>query len=294
MIELIAPAQTPQAESGRKPARDDLAAGFSFAAAMQALEGRAAQSLETFGAAPQGSGASTAKASAPAQDGENAPQAQKQAQQDNRPAEPNAATTNALETQAAPKTGLVQQVSPAVLQTQAPQLVAAANAALPLQPVTVAAKTEASAMRASEPVRMEAPKATRAAAPAPSQPATHDFAKLLARRLDNGATSFELRLDPPELGRVEAHLKTGDDGKAVLALKFENQTTLDMFARDEAGLRAALMSSGFDLGGERLAFILADETQAAEMNAPAFTVIDTAYEPQCRAAYSNGAVDLRV
>ena len=68
----------------------------------------------------------------------------------------------------------------------------------------------------------------------------------MARRIDSGATQFELRLDPPSLGRVEAQLKLADDGENILALKFEHRATLELFAQDEYALRTALDSSGFE------------------------------------------------
>ncbi len=298
MIEQTASSPALQADlTGKKqPARDDIAQGFSFAAAMTALEGRAARSLETFGAAPRDAAAFTNRVSAETQtvDKQTTAAPQKQAPQGEQAANSqtrsaNTATPPNKQAEAAPQQPPTAPAHPLPLV----QPHNAAASALPSQqPAPSAARVEATAMRNAENVKAQSLKAPRAPAPAQPQQPTAEFARLLAKRLDGGRTSFELRLDPPELGRVEAHLKTGDDGKAVLALKFENQTALDLFARDEAGLRAALMSSGFDLGGDRLAFALADDPAVGANAEPAALIVNDRYEPGFLAAYSSGAVDL--
>ncbi len=153
------------------------------------------------------------------------------------------------------------------------------------------AKADAAAIRAADIAKASAPKEAKASAPAhkPEAP-THDFAKLLARRLDTGATQFELRLDPPALGRVEAHLRLTDDGENVLALKFEHQAALDLFANDKAALRNTLNSSGFAFDNENVVFELADEADTAAANARPTTI----YEPFYAAPWSSGAVDISI
>lgn len=300
MIEAAFAIDTTTLPAGKPAAREDVAPGFSFAAAMSALEARAAQSLETFGAAPQqsapgkspaapapsgGSSAASARSETPQPDAGSDGQpsdagrpAQTQAKQAAQPAQPAAAP------------GQGATISPATVANAAPTAAALAGRQTATQPARIETATPAKA----EATKLSAPKAPRA--PRAPQPATQDFAKLLAKRLDGGATKFELRLDPPELGRVEAHLKVGDRGEAVLALKFENQTALDLFARDAGALRDVLLASGFDLGGDRLAFSLAEDTAPFDAGgsegvaAPAAEI----YEPLFLAPYSRGAVDLRV
>ncbi len=307
MIET-ALALEPTAPHGGKPAardpaaRNDVAPSFSFASAMSALTGRAAQSLETFGAAPQGA--------APGQTSQTQPSSNRSAPAEARAEAPQTPSS------AAAKAGDAASQAPSTANPQTPPQAAAAQvsaaptaatataAAAPfagLQPPpsapTQPIRSEALAAAKLDAARANASKAPRApAAPQPlPQPATEDFAKLLAKRLDGGATKFELRLDPPELGRVEAHLKVGDKGDAVLSLKFDNQATLDHFARDADALRNALLSAGFDLGGERLAFSLAgDHAPADETVSAAAAASIEQYEPVFLAPYSNGAVDLRV
>lgn len=309
MIEsLSATEATPIKAPGKAPGKnsesdDAVAPGFSFAAAMTALEGRAAQSLKTFGAAPQ----ENAKTQAPASDKKN--EAPQQPQTEQKPATARNAesaaqadrSANTLENAPKAPAAQPQQQQAASQPALQPAIVQGLNAATTQQTTPGATRFDAARVSSSaDTQKSAAPKALRPAA----QPNTHapsqDFAKLLARRLNAGATTFELRLDPPELGRVEAHMKLDDDGKAVLALKFENQTALDLFSRDEAALRNTLMSSGFDLGGEQLAFSLAEEEQSPGLAAdalspePSIITANRRYEPIFDAPFSNGAVDIRI
>jgi flagellar hook-length control protein FliK len=91
---------------------------------------------------------------------------------------------------------------------------------------------------------------------APAAPTPADVARLVAQRLGEDATQFDLRLDPTSLGAIEGRLVLEDDGAARLTLTFENRETFDQFARDEAGLRAALDEAGFSFGEGALEFTL--------------------------------------
>ncbi len=290
----------PQSGAGqaKQPTREDIAGGFSFVAAMSALEGRAAQSLETFGAAPQGANPGAASAtSTPRQ--ETTSQASKGAP----PSPANEASTS---TQTAEKSTITtdngsKTPTPAQLASSSPPVVvqaapvaqaAIAPTALQTQLTTQIRTADITIAKLADPAKTNAPKAPQAATQPPAP--TQDFARLVAQRLSSGATSFDLRLDPPELGRVEASLQVADDGDAVLALKFESQSTLDLFARDEAALRNALLSSGFNLGGERLAFSLSDDPHAAGTATSDVLAASDPYEPVFHAPYSNGAVDIRI
>jgi len=74
------------------------------------------------------------------------------------------------------------------------------------------------------------------------------FARLISTRLANQNTQFDVRLDPPELGRVAIRFEAGE--KASLNLAFEQQSTLDLFQRDSDALFALLRESGIDTGDE--------------------------------------------
>jgi len=284
-------AQKPEA---RPESRNDIAAGFSFPAAMTALEGRASQSLKTFGAAPQNGVTNPSNTS---EKSPSTPQpANGDAQQTERAPTETSAKSSPRDTQITDKSATpapAPDSRPTANAATAAAVIAANTAAAPLQQITSAAtRQESGAVREASLARQAAIKAPRAAAAQAPQPATQDFAQLLARRLGNGATSFELRLDPPGLGRVEAHVKLGGDGESILALKFENQTALDHFARDEADLRNALFSSGFEFDGDRLSFSLKEDAPARP-GADALAATET-YDPIFIAPFSNGVVDLRI
>jgi len=278
--------------------RDNAAAGFSFAGAMAALEARAAQSLETFGVTPQLTTVSDAVAAARDRRSRAAESPQQTDAPQMRAAPKSAPAKSAPPSADAPRPTAPSAQGPAP--AQQPAIPAAAPAVATTAGVTLAARQPgAAAQRAEAPIaakldaaRPQGPKAPRAATPTASSTPAQDFAKLVARRLEAGGSAFELRLDPPALGRVEAQLKLSDAGEATLSLKFENQTALDYFTRDEAALRLALADAGYDLGGQRLAFALAENSGRRIESADAAAAIDH-YEPQFSAPYSRGVVDLR-
>ncbi|WP_196223374.1 flagellar hook-length control protein FliK [Roseibium sp. RKSG952] len=78
------------------------------------------------------------------------------------------------------------------------------------------------------------------------------------RNLQNGQTRFQMRLDPPELGRVDVNMRVGADGAVQAHLIVERPETLDMFLRDQRGLERALESAGLNADGESLKYSLRD------------------------------------
>jgi flagellar hook-length control protein FliK len=80
----------------------------------------------------------------------------------------------------------------------------------------------------------------------------------VARNLRNGQTRFQMRFDPPELGRVDVNLKVARDGSVQAHLIVERPETLDMFLRDQRGLERALEAAGLNADSENLKFSLND------------------------------------
>lgn len=78
----------------------------------------------------------------------------------------------------------------------------------------------------------------------------------IARNLKNGQTRFQMRFDPPELGRVEVNMKVGSDGSVQAHLIVERPETLDMFMRDQRGLERALEAAGLKADSQNLEFSL--------------------------------------
>ncbi len=137
----------------------------------------------------------------------------------------------------------------------------------------------------------------------------------IARNAQRGVSRFEIRLDPPELGRVDVHLKINDDGKVQAHLVVERRDTLDMFMRDQRGMERALENAGLKTNADGgLQFSLKDQgqnfagrdgnqngngTQAAGLNKEAAggEAAETTLMPERIAAYSrNGVngVDIRI
>lgn len=101
------------------------------------------------------------------------------------------------------------------------------------------------------------------------------FAARFARRAADGATRFELRMDPPELGRVDVKLDIDAEGRARAQLTVERPETLAEMTRHARQLERALNEAGVELGEDGVQFQLAadaggdmrDETFAANDDA---------------------------
>ncbi|WP_370201137.1 flagellar hook-length control protein FliK [Roseibium sp.] len=78
----------------------------------------------------------------------------------------------------------------------------------------------------------------------------------IARNLKDGQTRFQMRFDPPELGRVEVEMKVSHDGKVQAHLRVDRPETLDMFLRDQRGLERALEAAGLNPDSDNLQFSL--------------------------------------
>jgi flagellar hook-length control protein FliK len=78
--------------------------------------------------------------------------------------------------------------------------------------------------------------------------------KIAARSL-NGENNFSVRLDPPELGRIEVNLNVRADGHAQAELSADKPQTLQLLQQDASQLERALKDAGLNLAGG-LAFSL--------------------------------------
>ncbi|WP_422377760.1 flagellar hook-length control protein FliK [Roseibium sp.] len=88
-----------------------------------------------------------------------------------------------------------------------------------------------------------------------TQVATQVAAEIV-RNLKNGQTQFQMRFDPPELGRVEVNMRVAADGSVQAHLIVERPETLDMFLRDQRGLERALEAAGLNPDSDNLQFSL--------------------------------------
>jgi flagellar hook-length control protein FliK len=73
-----------------------------------------------------------------------------------------------------------------------------------------------------------------------------------------GVKSFEIRLDPDELGRIDVRLDLGDDGSVSAKLVVDRVETLALLQRDARTLERAFEQIGLKTSGEGIAMTLRD------------------------------------
>lgn len=92
---------------------------------------------------------------------------------------------------------------------------------------------------------------------------TQSLALQIAQKVQNGAQQFEIRMNPPELGRVDVKLDFNKDGHMTTHLTIERPETLEMLTRDSRQLERALQQSGLNISGSDLTFSLKQEGESA-------------------------------
>lgn len=132
-----------------------------------------------------------------------------------------------------------------------------AGDALPQAP-SASATSAASAAHAAQTQTAVADNAARAA------PAAAQVAREIVRRFDGENTKFELRLDPPELGRVEVRLEVSRDHKVTAVVSADSPQALTELARQARELTQQLQSAGLELSDNGLTFDLRQGQQGSE------------------------------
>ncbi|MFZ5608736.1 MAG: flagellar hook-length control protein FliK [Pseudomonadota bacterium] len=91
-------------------------------------------------------------------------------------------------------------------------------------------------------------------------PSASDFAQTvgleIARQATAKAERFTIRLDPPELGRIDIRLTLGEDKKVQAHMVLDSERTLDLLQRDVRGLERALETAGLKADSGQLQFSL--------------------------------------
>lgn len=109
--------------------------------------------------------------------------------------------------------------------------------------------------------------ATAQATPAPHAPQptpdVNQFAVDVAARSQSGSKQFDIRLDPPELGRVEVRLSIDAHGKAEAHLTADQPQTLELLQKDAPALARALRDAGLNVNQDALNFSLKNQQQQA-------------------------------
>ncbi len=103
-------------------------------------------------------------------------------------------------------------------------------------------------------------------APTNSNPALppvplNNIAVHIASQAGAGHQRFTIRLDPPELGRIDIRLEIGRDGQTLTHLAVEKPETLDLLRQDQRALERALNNAGLDSRNGSLSYSLRDENQ---------------------------------
>ena len=163
--------------------------------------------------------------------------------------------------------------------------------------------------------------AANATAPTPSAPQTTQPTALavavpisgvaveIASMAQAGKNRFEIRLDPPELGRIEVRLDVDRDGRVTSHLIADCSDTLNLLQSDSSGLERALQDAGLKTTDNGLQFSLRDQGSGQQQQAaptsnqstaqivvpdttmPATSTSQNSYS---RLASLRGGVDIRV
>jgi len=90
----------------------------------------------------------------------------------------------------------------------------------------------------------------------------------IAGKALDGKNRFDIRLDPPELGRIEVRLDVSSDGRVTSHLTADRPETLNLLQRDAAGLQRALEDAGLKTSDNSLQFSLRDQSSGQQQNMP--------------------------
>ena len=135
----------------------------------------------------------------------------------------------------------------------APPLAANGHASAPASnhiPLEVSGVTPANASAAPAPQSADTPLRLALSAPGVPVPASMDALALrIAAKSADGESQFQIRLDPPSLGRIEIHINMDSQGNAQAQLSADRPQTLEALQRDASSLERALKDAGLDLPG---------------------------------------------
>ncbi len=143
---------------------------------------------------------------------------------------------------------------------------------------------------------------------AQAQPNLPALAVEISAKSQTGAKQFDIRLDPPELGRVEVRLSIDATGKASAHLSADQPQTLNLLQKDAPVLARALREAGLDVSQDGLNFSLRQQANNQNGNdgnngrfgsARNFTLsaaagVDPAAASFAYRAPADGRVDIRV
>ncbi len=105
-----------------------------------------------------------------------------------------------------------------------------------------------------------APTADAASATTPAAIPIAGLAVEIASNAHAGKNRFEIRLDPPDLGRIDVRLEVDRDGKVTSHLVVDRPETLDILRKDAPQLERSLQQAGLKTADDALQFSLRDQS----------------------------------
>jgi flagellar hook-length control protein FliK len=130
----------------------------------------------------------------------------------------------------------------------------------------------------------------------------------IAANVKGGKSSFEIRLDPADLGRIDVRVQIDQNGQVTSHLTVEKPETLSMLRQDAPQLQQALNDAGLKTGSSGLQFSLRDQSSSGQnsgndsnSNAQRLIISDEEAVPASvagrsygRSTGSSSGVDIRV
>jgi flagellar hook-length control protein FliK len=106
---------------------------------------------------------------------------------------------------------------------------------------------------------------TPSTAPAAAVPIA-GLAVAIAARAQAGSNQFEIRLSPPELGRIDVQLNVDGNGQVTSHMTVERPDTLQLLQSQQPQLQSALEQAGLTTSDNGLQFTLRDQSFAGQNN----------------------------
>jgi flagellar hook-length control protein FliK len=184
--------------------------------------------------------------------------------------------TNAAQATAKPAAG-ADGTDAAKAEVAANAASAAAPAAHDHAPITTTSNTPTDAVdtgtQVTGTIQPQLPTVAATAAPAGSLSVTaatnapvplSGLALEIAASAKSGKSSFEIRLDPADLGRIDVRIDVDRNGQVTSHLTVEKPETLSMLRQDAPQLQRALDDAGFKTGDSGLQFSLRDQSSSGQ------------------------------
>ena len=94
----------------------------------------------------------------------------------------------------------------------------------------------------------------------------HDVGLAIARQVAANGDQLEIRLEPPELGRVDVSMAFDDRGTLRAVVAADSALSLDLLRRDRADLGHAMANAGISADAQSFRFEGRDTSRRGEDN----------------------------